>query len=306
MSNTQKEIFRFTRVWRDLITLLHEQVALRRHKYLIRSSIGPVFSGSNAVDVLHRHIKANPGMFPNQEFGRSNCVRLCQRFLDLRVFFPSKDKSTLKILFDDSNFVFYRFNYNNDYLGAPVLNRSLKRSNSETDLLSVLPVKKPARDQLSKQISNLSTSLIANRIRKSIRRRSSTKPDPNLSTIVETRNFDQTICEVSENAFEAGLVENSTPRQSRKSIERSNAFRSRRSEDSFSLRSMKVSSVSIHSVKSSKFQIATPILESRRKSLNKLCNRNGSKKGGATTCVIESRKKVKNVSNFNLSLSLAL
>ena len=103
------------------------QVVLKRRKYLIRSSIGPCFSGSNAVDVLHRHLQLHPGIFPNLEMmGRSNCVRLCQRFLDLRVFFPSKDKSSaLKILFEDSNFVFYRFNYNNDFIGKQLIKQYL-------------------------------------------------------------------------------------------------------------------------------------------------------------------------------------
>jgi len=329
MTNDQKEIFRFTRVWRDLITLLHEQVVLKRRKYLIRSSIGPVFSGSNAVDVLHRHLQLHPGIFPNLEMmGRSNCVRLCQRFLDLRVFFPSKDKSSaLKILFEDSNFVFYRFNYNNDFIGAPMVNRSLKRSNSETDLLSALPAKQqkptPPAATLSKQISNLST--FSNRIRKSIRRRSSQKPDQNLTTIVERgAHFDASMCEASicESSFESNALlvdKSSTPRQPRKSVTRSNAFRknverfsqkSKGDGDTFSIRSLslnKISSTSIHSVKSaslkpssnsSKFQISTPIIESRRRSLQqRLCNRKSA---------LDTRKKVKSIANFNLSLSIAL
>ena len=89
----------------------------------MRSSDGPVFSGSNCVDVLYRHMQLHPELVPTVgEFGRSNCARLCQRFLDLRVFFPAKEKSqALKIIFEDSNFVFYRFNYKNDYLGKSPL-----------------------------------------------------------------------------------------------------------------------------------------------------------------------------------------
>ena len=212
------------------------------------------------------------------------------------------------------------------FLGAPIVNRSLKRSNSETDLLSALPAKQqkptPPAAALSKQISNLST--FSNRIRKSIRRRSSQKPDQNLTTIAERgATFDASICEASicESSFETGALvdKSSTPRQPRKSVTRSNAFRknverfsqkTKNDGDTFSIRSLslnKISSASIHSVKSasvkpssnsSKFQISTPIIESRRRSLQqRLCNRKTA---------LDTRKKVKSIANFNLSLSIAL
>ena len=143
------ETFRFTSVWRELITLLHDQVRLKRkilksqsilsfglryfietlliyvikvilkrRRYLTRTTCA-VFSGANAVDVLYRHIQKNPGLFPDTEiFERAKAMRLCQRFLDLRVFFPAKEKSQNgKIGFEDSHFVFYRFNPANDYIG---------------------------------------------------------------------------------------------------------------------------------------------------------------------------------------------
>ena len=91
-------------------------MVLKRRKYLTRTSCA-VFSGANAVDVLYRHIQSNPDKFPEKEFARPNVARLCQRFLDLRVFFPAKEKSSLKLVFEDSHFVFYRFNPANDYIG---------------------------------------------------------------------------------------------------------------------------------------------------------------------------------------------
>ena len=94
-------------------------MVLKRRKYLTRTSCA-VFSGANAVDVLYRHIQSNPDKFPEKEFARPNVARLCQRFLDLRVFFPAKEKSSLKLVFEDSHFVFYRFNPANDYIGKSI------------------------------------------------------------------------------------------------------------------------------------------------------------------------------------------
>ena len=90
-----------------------------KRRYIVRSSADAVFSGANAVDVLLRHVRTSPELFPNQNFGRSNCIRLCQRFLDLRVFLPAsaKEASQLKITFSDSKFTFYRFNEDNDFIG---------------------------------------------------------------------------------------------------------------------------------------------------------------------------------------------
>lgn len=313
---TDKENFRFTRVWRELISLLHEQVVLKRRKYLARSSIGPVFSGSNAVEVLHRHIQIHPEMFPNQNFGRVNCARLCQRFLDLRVFHPSKDKGTsLKIIFEDSHFAFYRFNCNSDYVGAPTLNRSMKRSNSETDLLSSVSLPKNAKlssPNLTKQISSLSSSLIPNRIRKSIRRRSSQKPDSNLGTISE-KSKRMTMSHLEQHSICEESFCASTPKISRRSnglIARSNAFRLSdtrlMNESLITTRSLskKISSVSINSIKStpnSTFQISTPIIESRRRSFQKFY--------GSCSKKIEARKKVKSMADFHINhmnLSFAL
>ena len=160
------ESFRFTTVWRELIKLLHEQVnsshnfvyffgsmlinkwlfkiiqvVLKRRKYLTRTSCA-VFSGANAVDVLYRHIQSNPDKFPEKEFARPNVARLCQRFLDLRVFFPAKEKSSLKLVFEDSHFVFYRFNPANDYIG-----KSFKLFQN-IQIPSVLSLFKCSRDAL--------------------------------------------------------------------------------------------------------------------------------------------------------------
>ena len=146
--NQPREMFRFTSVWRELISLLQDQVRIQLYNFLIRTSrekvpnlkillhtaktviqvalkrrryltrtTQAVFSGSNAVDVLLRHVQKNPQLFPDRDFARPNVVRLCQRFLDLRVFFPAKEKSSLKLIFEDSHFAFYRFNSNHDFIG---------------------------------------------------------------------------------------------------------------------------------------------------------------------------------------------
>ena len=51
---------------------------------------------------------------------RENIVRLCQRFLESRVFFPAKQDLQNQIRyekFEDSNTSFYRFNPDGNYLG---------------------------------------------------------------------------------------------------------------------------------------------------------------------------------------------
>ena len=84
---------------------------------------------------------------------REHLVRLCQRFLESRVFFPARnDVGNSKAKFEDSNTVFYRFNEQNDYIGAPSSPRvpfgeisncgglggaNGQRANSEPDLTRV-------------------------------------------------------------------------------------------------------------------------------------------------------------------------
>ena len=220
-----------------------------------------------------------------------------------------------------------------------MVTRSLKRCNSETDLLSVYPAKQSKNSMsgshvtdrgapLSKQLSaQLSGSSVVSRIRKSIRRRSSQKPDPNLSMIPERNQLnismlENTISEIQPDGYKFGQkCPKSTPRLPRKTITRSNAFRrnlkmNQSESDTMSVKlrplstnvSTKMSTTSIHSVKSdvcstrirsdSKFLISTPVLDSRRRnSFNRFCSQKSQ---------LESRKKVKSIANFNLSLSIAL
>ena len=221
-----------------------------------------------------------------------------------------------------------------------MVTRSLKRCNSETDLLSAYPAKQSKNSQiglglnrktsengpLSKQSSG---SSVVSRIRKSIRRRSSQKPEPNLSIIPERSEaklhatmLENSIAEIQPDGFKFGQkCPKSTPRLPRKSITRSNAFRrnlkmNQSESDTMNVKlrplstnvSTKLSTTSIHSVKSdifatkirsdSKFLISTPVLETRRRnSFNRFCSQKSQ---------LEARKKVKSIANFNLSLSIAL
>ena len=57
---------------------------------------------------------------------RENIVRLCQRFLESRVFFPAKQTQITQnriesVKFEDSPNSFYRFNAEGNYLGKLVV-----------------------------------------------------------------------------------------------------------------------------------------------------------------------------------------
>jgi len=147
--------FHATEMWRDMIGILHEQVSVKNRRHLLKSYSG-VFTGSNAVDVLFGHKQMRPDLFTDNTT-RENIVRLCQRFLESRVFFPAKQDLQNQIRyekFEDSNTSFYRFNPDGNYLGAPeaartpfqdmsnasnrtTQNHSQQRANSEPDLTRV-------------------------------------------------------------------------------------------------------------------------------------------------------------------------
>ena len=64
------------------------KVTVKNRRHLLKSYNG-VFTGANAVDVLYAHKQIRPDLFTDNTT-RENIVRLCQRFLESRVFFPAK------------------------------------------------------------------------------------------------------------------------------------------------------------------------------------------------------------------------
>ena len=88
---------------------------MKNRRHLLKSYNG-VFTGANAVDVLYGHKQIRPDLFTDNTT-RENIVRLCQRFLESRVFFPAKADITRFEKFEDSNTSFYRFNSDGNYLG---------------------------------------------------------------------------------------------------------------------------------------------------------------------------------------------
>ena len=96
--------FQATEMWRDMVGILQTKVRFSRlssswniiwpkvtvknRRHLLKSYNG-VFTGSNAVDVLFGQKQERPDLFTDNTT-RENIVRLCQRFLETRVFFPAK------------------------------------------------------------------------------------------------------------------------------------------------------------------------------------------------------------------------
>ncbi|CAG5112670.1 Oidioi.mRNA.OKI2018_I69.chr2.g6860.t1.cds [Oikopleura dioica] len=142
--------FRYTEIWRDMIQLLHEQVSVKNRRQLLKT-YSDVFTGANAVDVLLENVKQRPDLFAHNTT-REQVTRLCQRFIESRVFFPAKgDNKTSSPHFEDSPAVFYRFNKDHDYLGSQdrvpfseVGNAHFgNRASSEPDLTRVNPPQSP-------------------------------------------------------------------------------------------------------------------------------------------------------------------
>ena len=84
-------------------------------------SYSGVFTGANAVDVLFSAKQMRPDLLTDNTT-RENIVRLCQRFLESRVFFPAKQAQVTQnkldtLKFEDSPTSFYRFNVDGNYLG---------------------------------------------------------------------------------------------------------------------------------------------------------------------------------------------
>ena len=97
---------------------------------------------------MMENVANRPDLFADNT-AREHIIRLCQRFLESRVFFGASSGVSGK--FEDSSTSFYRFNMENDYIGAPnrlpfgdVSNsqgfgHNQQRANSEPDLTRVEP-----------------------------------------------------------------------------------------------------------------------------------------------------------------------
>ena len=214
--------------------------------------------------------------------------------------------------------------------GLSVPMRSLKRSNSETDLISIIP-EQTKQHHLTKQLS--SALIPITRLRKSIRRRSMQKEK--LTTISEMdchQNGHQNVStkkrltkfnsnqEVSDSpkmqpakksirrslqmkSPSAKVVHEVCPitsvtTTSNRRITRSNAFRfgskQNRSETSFNLSSLDHSDVSL--LDQSICSIATTAACSGTE--------NGVAKRFTTRSTIEKRKKIRSIATFNLSFAI--
>ena len=163
--------FQATEMWRDMVRILHDQVLFNpfstREKLSFRwlwkiddtcSNHTTAFSQEQMQSMfysgkflkififfreekfsnLKSHKQIRPDLFTDNTT-RENIVRLCQRFLESRVFFPAKAWFLLcsfllllskcnqkqhdlqqrfeQLKFEDSNTSFYRFNTDGTYLG---------------------------------------------------------------------------------------------------------------------------------------------------------------------------------------------
>lgn len=102
--------FRATYLWNNIIHALQTQVEVRRRRLHLRT-YNDCFTGSDAVDVVLSHLMQNI-YFSSNDISRLKGVRLCQAFMDHRVFEPvgtrlfGKEK---EVVFEDSNNSLYRF-----------------------------------------------------------------------------------------------------------------------------------------------------------------------------------------------------
>ena len=202
--------------------------------------------------------------------------------------------------------------------------RSLKRSNSETDLISIIP-EQTKQHHLTKQLS--SALIPITRLRKSIRRRSMQKEK--LTTITEMDCHQNVSTKKRLTKFNSNQEVSDSPKMqpakksirrslqmkspsakvvhevcsisaptSNRRITRSNAFRfgskQNRSETSFNLSSLDHSDVSL--LDQSICSIATTAACSGTE--------NGVAKRFTTRSTIEKRKKIRSIATFNLSFAI--
>ena len=125
-------------------------MSIKNRRHLLKTYTG-VFTGTNAVDVLLENVPNRQDLFADNTT-REQVVRLCQRFLEGRVFFPAKTEVTRceNLKFEDSGNSFYRFNQANDFVGAPsrmpfgdVSNSGLGSNNSQKVTLFFKLIHKP-------------------------------------------------------------------------------------------------------------------------------------------------------------------
>ena len=204
--------------------------------------------------------------------------------------------------------------------GLSVPMRSLKRSNSETDLISIIP-EQTKQHHLTKQLS--SALIPITRLRKSIRRRSMQKEK--LTTITEMDCQQSATTKKRLTKFNSNQEVSDSPKmpakksirrslqmkspsakvvhevcpinQSNRRITRSNAFRfgskQNRSETSFNLSALDHSDVSL--LDQSICSIATTA---------GCGSENGVAKRFTTRSTIEKRKKIRSIATFNLSFAI--
>jgi len=101
--------FRATLKWNQLISHLFQNVEIKERK-LSKKNTCSCFSGSNAIDVLHRFVTSNPHLFPHTPpLPRRNITKLCEAFTHKGVLLRADDVIGSKEQFEDSSRVFFKF-----------------------------------------------------------------------------------------------------------------------------------------------------------------------------------------------------
>lgn len=101
--------YRATQLWNNIISYLKANVELKRHRYKMRL-YEHSFTGKQVVEVVYEYILNNRDAFCT-DVNRNNCIKLCQSFLDKKVFEPvtCRDGDYKKATFESSTNKVYRF-----------------------------------------------------------------------------------------------------------------------------------------------------------------------------------------------------
>ncbi|XP_048886905.1 DEP domain-containing protein 4 isoform X2 [Brienomyrus brachyistius] len=136
--------FHATQLWKNIIQALQTQVEVRPRRLHLRTH-ADCFTGSDAVDAVLSHLMQDV-FFCSNEISRLKATRLCQAFMEAKVFEPVGTRlfrREKEATFEDSSCSLYRF------LDCDALPGSMKCGNMENETPDVPKGKRKIhRDQL--------------------------------------------------------------------------------------------------------------------------------------------------------------